>query len=47
MTALAIQPDGEILAAGVTGSLQANALTAAAVDRYFAGDVAGDMGPRR
>ena len=41
VTALAIQPDGEILAAGVTGGLTANALTAAAVDRYFAGDVAG------
>ena len=44
--ALAVQPDGEILAAGVTGGLTANALTAAAVDRYFAGNVTG-MGPRR
>ena len=41
VTALAVQPDGEILAAGVTGGLTANPLTAAAVDRYFAGDVAG------
>ena len=41
VTAVAIQPDGEILAAGVAGDIPTGAPTAAAVDLYFAGEADG------
>ena len=41
VTAVAVRPDGEILAAGVVGDLPTGAPTAAAVDLYFGGEADG------
>ena len=41
VTAVAVRPDGEILAAGVVGALPTGAPTAAAVDLYFGGEADG------
>ena len=41
VTALAIQPNGDILAAGVTGNLPGSGPTGAALERFFAGQTDG------